>query len=334
MILYVLSISAITLEAYALILWRQSGHYLLPLVLHMAAAASVALLFYVLIRDERIEQRFQPVSVYCLILVFFFPLLGILATVYLLTVTVINKDRFKKGLYDEYEEYIAADKQIRSGAMVLTGLLRKIRDEVSFEPFLDIIRGNNLKVKEKVVGKLSNMESKESISLLKEALNDPVSEIRFCAAGALVKIESLFSEKIQLSLKSAERRGSASDFTQLGDIYMRYADSGLIGSRLIDHYIELGCQAYKSSLDIDTDQPYVIAKYAEAMIKMGSYRKVQAMLERAAGLWPRHNGLMFLRGQIFFLLGQFDKTVENLKTIDLRDLDEQRRQVCQLWTNV
>jgi len=238
----------------------------------------------------------------------------------------------KKEVYEEYEEYIESEKTSYRERESFSVILRKIRGEVSFKPFIDIIKGENVEEKEKAVQKLATMNSRMSVHLLKEALRDASAQVRFYAAGALLKTEEEINSKIHAALERLERRGGAADYSSLGDLYRTYAEIGLIEKSLGRHYLELSCQAYQESLDIDTDQPAAIISYAENLIALARYDKAKSLLDKAVRLWPHDTQMLFLRSRVYFQLGLIKEVPACLYGIKRTGLDARRKEVFDLWT--
>ncbi len=330
MLIYALLSIGIILEWAIVPVWLSSRSFVMPLALHLIASLSLGVAVYRV--DEKMGRRDESRALYwyALLLVVFFPLIGLGAAL-IIAISRIFGSAFRSGLYKDYENYLEVGKERASVTAVFAGLLRKVRSDVSFEPFVDIMRGDNIRTKERVIEKLSRAISRNSVKLLKEALKDPSAEVRFYAAGALLKLEGSLNERIHLVLKKTRQRGSARDFSNLGDLYRLYDDTGLIEKGLSGHYLSLSCDAYRSSLDIDTNQPDVVVSYAQCLMALKRYEKAKSLLDKAIHIWPRHNEIVFLRSEVYFQLGCLGEVSDILGDVDTDVVDDQRREILNLW---
>jgi tetratricopeptide (TPR) repeat protein len=211
-------------------------------------------------------------------------------------------------------------------------LLRRVRTEISFEPMVDILRGRETKTKSRAIVLLSRQISKENVGLLREALRDGAPEIRLYAASALLKMETALNLKIQKAKSRVEQRGSEADFAELGDLYKHYAEIGITDEVLSKFYLELAVEAYRSSLDIVTEQLDVTLRYARCLTALREFRKVKQLLDRAVEIWPRSRDVIFLRNEVYFNLGQYGDIGKFFSQIDGEALTDSQRRIREFWT--
>jgi len=328
----ILAIAGIALELAVAPAWFAKRSLPIPLGLHLAATASFAgALLIGMAREGRTSST--AARLYAVFIIGFFPCVGLPAAAFMMAcVTGLGK-RLKSGLYEDYERYITQEQPGRASAAKFENLLREVRDEVSFEPFIDIIRGYDLRIKVKVIEKLSQEVSRHHVTLLKEAIKDPAPEIRFTAAGALLKAEDEVNRNIDRAMKVARQRGTAQDFADLAGLYRRYAESGLLEERLALYYLSFACDAYQSSLDLNTDQPETFVQYARCLILLGRNERAKETLDRAVRLWPAHAELSFLRAEVCFKSGQIAEVHRSLVAVKPEGLGEAEKEVLQFWTN-
>jgi len=238
----------------------------------------------------------------------------------------------KHDLYKDYEDFIEENNVEKTSIAHYKNILHELRNEVSFEPFIDIIKGQNNLTKEKVIEKLSNNISANSVRILKIAISDPSGGVRLSAANGLLKIEEVINGKIQLAVKMTKERGSAKDFSDLGDIYRMYANIGLMEASSYNHYMNLTCQAYKQSLDIDTNQVDVVIHYAQSLISIKDYEKANRLLDHAIKTWPDNNDIILLRAESCFHLHKINEIKESLYDLTLESLSPDQRVVAEYWT--
>lgn len=300
-------------------------------ITHIIAVAFLVLSFYMFDRKNDGMDEIRAAYGFCLVMISFFPGIGIGVSILILLTKYRYRNKEENELYEEYEKYIERGSAETRETEMFSSLTRKMRDEVSFEPFVDVIRGENIAMKERVIEKLTKLGSRNSVQLLKEALKDVSPEVRLYAAGALLKMEASLSDKIQSARERVKQRGTAADFVYLGDLYRTYSDIGLTEESLTRHYLSLSCDAYKDALDIDTNQPGVVVNYTHTLLRLERYERARIFLDKAVQIWPDNNEIVFLRGEVYFQLGEFVKVGNILKDIKEDTLDEGEKEVFCLW---
>ncbi|MDD4899774.1 MAG: tetratricopeptide repeat protein [Candidatus Omnitrophica bacterium] len=282
-----------------------------------------------------LEKKGQLNAVYffSLILVLFFPGLGLIAAVFLIIAARWFSGRLKTGLYDSYEKYITQKSYDSVFTQRPDNVLNKMRNEIGFEPFIDIMRGEELKIKLRVIEKLSREPKNENVKLLKEAFYDPAADVRLYAAAALLKMDSQVNSEIELMLKKTKSRGQAADFRQLGALYQKYVDSGLIEKSLTEYYLSLASQAYRTSLDIDTNQPDCLLDYVRCLFRLNQHNEAKSALDHAVAAWPDNPQMIFLRNEFCFITGDFANIGASFSGISPEGLSRDKREVWEFWTN-
>lgn len=303
----------------------------LILIAHIATAAFLWSAFLKRTRGKEKKEKADAVYCYAILIFTFFPVLGIFAGAFVIFFVKGYGGKFRQGLYDAYEEYLDTGKVRIMGMEVFSSLMRKVRNEVSFESYVDAMRGTDTAIKGKVIDKLSRFSTKDSVKLLKQALLDDSPEVRFYAAGALLKIEGELNKKITYVSKKVKQRGTARDFAFLGDLYRAYVDIGLVEKDLENYYLSASSGAYRKSLDMDTNQPDVIKNYSLSLVSLGQYEKAKTLLDSAIRIWPRDNEILFLRSRVYYELGRLDEALAALNTMDIDKVSEEKKEVLELW---
>jgi len=80
----------------------------------------------------------------------------------------------------------------------------KLKGSFNIEPYIDILMGNNTELKLNAIQKLSTLKTKESVRLLKMALNDDSYEVRYSANSALESVAQSMMEDVELSTSHEE----------------------------------------------------------------------------------------------------------------------------------
>ena len=214
----------------------------------------------------------------------------------------------------------------------LPHILRRVRSEISFQPIIDIMKGREMKAKARAIRLLSRTISKENVNLLREALKDPIPEVRLYAAGALLKIESDLNRQIQKAREQSEQRGSEKDFAVLAELYRNYAQIGITDEALAHYYLELAVVAYQHSLDLHTGQPEVTMGYADCLLALKQYDRARLLMDHAVQIWPQNKDIVFLRNGLYFDLGRCKEIGAFFSPIAGQKLNEIQQKACEFWT--
>ncbi len=328
-------------------------------VVHIFACTLLSITLYFWNLEERSFEH--PLAFYGLLLMITFPVFGLLALSLLFVTAGWFREKMVMGSYNDYKEHITKKGiNIDVSKGHIEGL-RDIRSEISFDSFIDVIKGEDSKKKSQVVNKLSEDVSKENISLLKEALNDASQDVRFYAAdalmkvegninneiavaehmaqhrggsyaaGAMIKLEDKIGNEIAIAKMMTQRRGMMKDFLRLGDIYQDYAFSGLLEKNSQKHYFSLSCEEYQKALDIETGQPKVMLRYIHSLLQLGEHKHSQKMLKQLSKIWKTNNDIHFLSASMAFYLNKFGDIKKHLEKIVLEDLDDEKIETVKFW---
>lgn len=289
-----------------------------------------------LLRDRLRSRRdtLQTSYTFVWLLTTFFPFLGVAAAVlFFLVVRTVGREDL------EAESPAALELRQETAPRGAGGeaLLRRVRREAGFESYADILLGENVRLKIQTVEKLSKSDTRTSVALLRQALHDPVPEIRLFSAGALLKMEERMNERIENARKAVQSRGAARDYLELAELYRHYVEAWQPEPALARHYWEQAAQAYRDALDLETDQPQAVVRYGQVMLRLNKPERARSLVERAAGLWPDDPEIFFLRNEVAFRLGRLREVAEHLEREGGRFSEEAlgagRKEVVALWRN-
>lgn len=300
---------------------------------HLLAVALLAAGWFAWRAGHGRRDRFAPLAVYAILFVAFFPFFGLAAVCLLLPLSGALGAKLRRGVYDEFESYLVERTGQAGGLQTYTHVLRQIRRELSFEPFVDIMAGREVMAKARAIEKLVRNVSRESVKLLKEATQDLSPEVRLQAANALLKMEADINLKIERAMRTAQLQGSAKAFADLGDVYGAFATSGLVPETLERYYLRLSADSYASSIDLQTDQSRVVIQYGRALVALGDLTRAKSLVDQAVGLWALDSDVAFLRNEVYFKLGRFEEVASSMEKVQPGKLDERRLEVLRFWAN-
>jgi len=181
MMIYALLILGIILEICSCFWGIRTQSFANLLEIHLLAVFVFALAVIRIDAVVRKNDVLRPVYWYSFLLFIFFGCLGLIADIFIILAVWQNKrlSGSKSILYEEYEEYIMFQKEPGFKTAIHGDLLRRMRSSISFEPYVDVIRGNDIMLKERVIEKLSKIITRASVQLLKDGAKDPIAEVRF-----------------------------------------------------------------------------------------------------------------------------------------------------------
>jgi len=319
-------------EISILPVWSTANSIIYPFFLHVFAIFCLSLGFMFYERSQSRKSKLRAVYLYCLFLVIFFPVLGIIFSgiFYLgILVSLINlKSKDKAEDDDIFQESRKSENGQRVSFYSRDNFLR----DVSFESFVDIMISHEVKTKVKVIEKLSQQPTQDTIKLLKSALRDPIAEIRLYAAGVLLKIENKMNKQTQMAISAVRTHGSAKTFSHLAGLYWHYATSGISDYVLSKYYLSLCAENYRCALKLDHEQPCTVVCYCRCLLELGEMIKAKTILEDAAKKWPQNSDIIFLRSEIDFKLFRFKRVPAHFRSIQIDGLNEQQRHIVEFWS--
>ena len=319
------------IELFVLPLWLFQKPWLCSFLLHVSASLLLGVGFIIYTKIGK-KLELSAVFLFGLMLFIFFSCFGLLMGLLIIGLVRQGK-RFKSGIYDDFEDYIERSGGNNTYGILYLRRLEKLRGDVGFDSYIDIIKGDNNSIKQRVIEKLSHNISAHSVKLLKMALSDLFPEVRLAAANALLKIEKTINNKIQTALYMTKQRAAAQDYTNLGDLYRMYADIGLMEKKTFDYYMLLASRAYQQSMDLDTNQVSVVKDYARILLSLGDYQNAQKVLDSSSRIWSEDKQILFLKAETYFCRKKFDAIAETLKGVSFEGLTFQQERAVKFWSS-
>ncbi|MCH7591120.1 hypothetical protein IIB34_08820, partial [PVC group bacterium] len=159
-----------TAEALLVFAFMREASWMILLGLHTLACVLITFGVVWGIRQDLMKANNRSLAYFSVIITFFFPVANLLVLPAFLWMVIGLRANLKTNVLDSFEEEMELASSENKNLMSLKGDLSLSRHEIGFEPFVDIIRGNEVKLKSRVIDKLSRTQTKESIMLLKEAV--------------------------------------------------------------------------------------------------------------------------------------------------------------------
>ena len=276
-----------------------------------------------------VAQKHTPLHYYALLtawMTLFLPGLGLLGCVLALVwARWITK---AKGMVDEagHLTFDAASENDALGAVGDPNLF--FQDELSTEPVLDILSGQDENLKRGAVHFLGRLGTADAIHLLKRCLADPSSEVRFTAHSTINRLDNDFGKRLKTAQRQVETE--TGDLTgalaQLADIYDQYAHSGLIEDDTQQHYFGLAKETYLKVVKRDSKNPAIWLKLGRLGTVLSDFDQAEAYFKKALQQAPGTVEPLLGLCRLYYIrkdMGAFQATVkqirqhENQETADL-----------------
>lgn len=251
----------------------------LAILLHLAAASS---LFCVPILN--FESRAGSIRFYAHLtawLTLFLPAIGLAGSS--LTFFWVKVFLKEKGIVEDHMELtdysIGEIQSPGSGGNPQVFL----QDELSVEPIMDILAGNDEDLKRGAVDLLGRIATPEAIHLLRGCLTNPSADCRFYSHSKLARLDETHARKIKevQELVGSRQGDEAEDLRHLGDVYRDYAESGLIEDETRDHYLKLARDAFSKSHAQNPEDPEIPVILGELSVAVKEYGEAERFFRQA-----------------------------------------------------
>lgn len=307
----------------------------LAILLHLAAASS---LFCVPILNW--ESRAKSVRFYSHLTAWFtlfLPAIGLAGSS--LTFFWVKVFLKEKGIVEDHMELtdysIEEIQSPGSGANPHVFL----QDELSVEPIMDLLAGNDEGLKRGAVDLLGRIATPEAVVLLRECLTNPSADCRFYSHTTLARLDETHSRRIReaQALVSSGEGDEAEDLKHLGNVYRGYAESGLIEDETRDHFLKLARDAFSKSLAKNPQDQEISAILGELSVAVGEYGEAERFfrqaLEGTANPVEPLLGLcrIYYEKRDFKSLAKIVERIQQGKTIKTGDL--QKDTLFQFWAH-
>lgn len=203
-------------------------------------------------------------------------------------------------------------------------LLRKnesLHEALQIEPYLDIIEGKDLDLKINAIGKLSVMRTRESIALLKLALNDEEYEVRYFATNSLTLLEKALIREIESHDQNIERYpADYQNYSLRGLAHLNMFYLGIIERSIAVVFLEKALNDFFYSLQLESSQHYLYVKILEVSTHQREFERVLSIAEDLASiafLPPERVKIDFYIAEALYETGDFVKLEEVSKRLDV-----------------
>ncbi len=276
---FVLEGGALLLIYRAISVAPQGSVLSLAILLHLAAASS---LFCVPILN--FESRAGSIRFYAHLtawLTLFLPAIGLAGSS--LTFFWVKVFLKEKGIVEDHMELtdysIGEIQSPGSGGNPQVFL----QDELSVEPIMDILAGNDEDLKRGAVDLLGRIATPEAIHLLRGCLTNPSADCRFYSHSKLARLDETHARKIKevQELVGSRQGDEAEDLRHLGDVYRDYAESGLIEDETRDHYLKLARDAFSKSHAQNPEDPEIPVILGELSVAVKEYGEAERFFRQA-----------------------------------------------------
>ncbi len=296
----------------------------LALPMHCAASILSFLVFRVYSLKGHNDLKFY--SYLCGLMTLFLSLIGIVGiTISFLLVKLLLK---KKGHFttsidplvniDEEESLLFED---------ITDTNTLLKEETNIEPIMDIINGDDPALKRGAINLLKEIGSKEAIHLLKKCISDSNEEVRFYTSTALKRLNDSYIQQIKMAKERKEgEKPSASNYQKLGEVYKKYAESGLCDQYAMDYYLGLAKNAFIETLSLDPDNIEITISVGYVCMEMKEYEEAEKYFKKATSIKPDHGDALLWLCQLYYEKWDLKALVENLQGMTPIGLSEVKDQ--------
>lgn len=190
------------------------------------------------------------------------------------------------------------------------------------EPYLDIFNGNNTDLKIDACIKLSYAKDKNSIELLKIALQDEQYDVRYMANNALDKIEKTFMLELEQVSRLIDRHPLVTDnYLLRSEIYSHLASSGILDETVTDFFLDKALSDLSYVLAEHPENHFVYLKLAYIYTQKGNYKELLKLSVEALSLdldVNERNKILFFAAEAAFALRDFKLLQEYISKLDLK----------------
>lgn len=290
-------------------------------------------------------KRDRLKSLFVLALDTFLPIVGFLCIFLFSLLRPLYRLLYRRNEIDVYdipfgdENYEVYDhnKKIELQAKSLD-LDEEIHEHLEILPFREILDGTNRDLKISAIDKLSRLESRESIKVLKEALLEDEYEVRYFANNALGKIEKRLLEKIETLSEEIRLQGELTQsLNSRGGLYLDIYMLDILDSEMGKLFLERALNDFLLSLSMDASQKEIFSKIVQTNLFLKEYQEVIQFSKDALKFElssTQKCGILFYMAEAYYELGLYHELSESCKEIkNLNPKYEKINQVANWWAN-
>jgi len=321
--------SSLFLELIALPISLYYAHVLIFFIVH--SIAIFLFMNHLRITQEESNNLYGYFTFVGVIVSIGLPVFGVAGYVIIRNIFLKKKQTYHAEILDEYNEYLTESANIGNPHSVTRDVNARLREETDFESFGDIIDGSDSDLKSKVISKLSQDPSHYNVELLRRALRDNSHEVKLYASSALLKIDEHSQNRIEVAQLNTEQMGNKKSYNELGLAYVDYIASGLLPTEVVSDISMKASEAFRNSLDIDSDQKFIVLQYIRCLIRSMSKERVSHIIDHALAVWPDECELKYLKAEYLFTIKDFTKIPGCLKSIEPDQMSAVQKDVYTLW---
>ncbi|GAB4013015.1 MAG: hypothetical protein Fur0010_09450 [Bdellovibrio sp.] len=195
----------------------------------------------------------------------------------------------------------------------------KLKNDMNIEPYVDILAGDDLKLKINVIEKLTRMASADAVSILKNALLDDSYEVRYFANNALEKIEKRFLSSIDAISDTIKRfPEDYRNYNFRATLYLDFYTTGLLDFSTGKAFLEKSLYDFIFSLQLNTKQSYIYVKIVHIYLLSKRYNEVLSTTEMALRQElsdEDRNKIIFYRAEANFFLKNFKEVASDCNIV-------------------
>lgn len=184
------------------------------------------------------------------------------------------------GLVDQFRDMMEGE-NVRPDSLAADRSERDlVMEETATQPLVDILASSDPELKRGAIGLLVRLGTAKAVGLLKEALNDPLPEVRLYAHTALTEMDNAAMERIKAGTEKAAS-GQAGDLAELGRLCRDYALGGLPDTAGRAHFLEQAQEAYAQVLALTPEDPAASLALGRILLALGRRKEARPLVETA-----------------------------------------------------
>jgi hypothetical protein len=254
----------------------------------------------------------------------FLPVVGLLAMGFTKLLAPFYKEVYRDAKVDVYDlpfgesnfNSYTREKHIEQN-LDREVLSKKLYEDSKIQPYLDIFSHGELGLKINAIEKLSKQKTKNSIFLLKLALDDENYEVRYFSNNALEKIEKSLLEEIEILDEDIMNQPTLNElYNQRAHLYLNLYLMGLGDESTNEFYLEKSLHDYIFSLQLNFKQDFILIQMVKIHLFLGKLDDVVTMVTSAidAGVETDvRDKLLFYRAEAYYKLGDWKKVKEDCR---------------------
>lgn len=192
----------------------------------------------------------------------------------LILVVTLTFSRKSNLLTDFHEEDKSLASQMKPTSKAIANPNETLKRNLSVEPIVETIRSNaHPDLKRGAIETLSSIPSPSSVSLLKEALGDNNSEVRFYASSGLARVEECLNTEIVKFKKAAKDEPTLSHHLSLAQAYYEFVYLKIQDEASLQYYLKQAILNFEVAHSLDPQHTGVLKGLERAYMRAGEAEK-------------------------------------------------------------